>query len=458
MKRRVSQSCAPLTSSVFAISGQCRRRARPFFRCLCTGMKKPEIPRDLPGRGKDSLSDFRLGFNPWAPGLKRRGEGRPGAAMDAEQLTIGDVERLLSNPSEDARIAVVEKVALNFASVELAPRERELAHEILGFLVHDVAISVREALARCLDDNPAAPRDVVLRLARDIDQVAIPVLKRSPVLTDEDLVGLVFYGSPEKQCAIAARAAVPEPVSEAIAHRGDRSAVLTLVHNAGAVINEAAATILVKRYGDDADVAVPLVQQRELPALLVERLIAMVSEQLREYLVSHHEVDHRVAATLEERTRERATTDALTRMGNDDLRALAGQLAENGRLTATLILRAACAGEVRFVEAAFAELTSVPGERIWRLIHDVGALGFRAVYARAGMPEALYPAFRRVLDIYQAVRSSDGSLDLELYRSHVLDGLRETFEKIDAPDLETMIDKLARLVSAGPGQRKRHVA
>jgi uncharacterized protein (DUF2336 family) len=110
------------------------------------------------------------------------------------------------------------------------------------------------------------------------------------------------------------------------------------------------------------------------------------------------------------------------------------------------------------VEAAFAELTSVPGERIWRLIHDVGALGFRAVYARAGMPEALYPAFRRVLDIYQAMRSSDGSLDLELYRSHVLDGLRETFEKIDAPDLETMIDKLARLVSAGPGQRKRHVA
>jgi uncharacterized protein (DUF2336 family) len=378
--------------------------------------------------------------------------------MNAEKLTIADVERLLSDPSEDARAEVAAKVARQFSEVELAPRERELAREILGYLVHDVAVSVREALARCLDDNPAAPRDVVLQLARDIDRVALPVLERSPVLTDEDLVGLVYYGSPAKQCAIAGRTDVAAPVSEAIAHRGDRTAVLRLVHNAGAVINEAAATILVKRYADDADVSVPLVQRGEMPALLVERLIAMVSEQLREYLVAQHEMDHRVAATLEEQTRERTTADAISRMSNDDMRALVAQLSENGRLTATLILRVACAGEMRFVEAAFANLTDVPDERIWRLIHDVGALGFRAVYARAGMPEALYPAFRRVLDTYHAVRSSDGTLDLGLYQFHVLEGLRETFEQIEAQDLDGMIDKLARLACSAPGQRQQNVA
>lgn len=378
--------------------------------------------------------------------------------MNAEKLTIADVERLLSDPSEDARAAVAAKVARQFSEVELAPRERELAREILGYLVHDVAISVREALARCLDDKAGAPRDVVLKLARDIDRVALPVLERSPVLTDEDLVGLVYYGSPAKQCAIAGRPDVAAPVSEAIAHRGDRMAVLRLVHNAGAVINEAAATILVKRYADDADVSVPLVQRGEMPALLVERLIAMVSEQLREYLVEQHEMDRRVAATLEEQTRERTTADAISRMSNDDMRALVAQLSENGRLTATLILRIACTGEMRFVEAAFANLTDVPDERIWRLIHDVGALGFRAVYARAGMPEALYPAFRRTLDTYHAVRSSDGTLDLDLFRFHVLEGLRETFEEIEAPDLDGMIDKLARLASPVPGQRRQNVA
>lgn len=378
--------------------------------------------------------------------------------MNPEKLTIADVERLLSDPSEDARAEVAAKVARQFNEVELLPRERELAHEILGYLVHDVAVSVRESLSRCLTDNPAAPRNIVLQLARDIDQVAIPVLERSPVLTDEDLVGLVYYGSPAKQCAIAGRAEVGAPVSEAIAHRGDRQAVLTLVHNSGAVINEAAATILAKRYGEDADVAAPLVKRGELPALLVERLIAMISEQIRDYLVEHHEVDRRVAATLEEQTRERTTADTIQRTGQTDLRALTQQLAANNRLTATLILRAACAGEIRFVEAAFAELTSVPDERIWRLIHDVGALGFRAVYARAGMPEALYPAFRRVLDTYHAVRSSDGSLDIELYRHHTLEGLREIYDQVEADDLDSMIDKLGRVAATPPAARKQNVA
>ncbi|MEQ8267984.1 MAG: DUF2336 domain-containing protein [Parvibaculum sp.] len=378
--------------------------------------------------------------------------------MVSGKLTIADVERLLSDPSENARAEVAAKVARQFADIELAPRERELAHEILGYLVHDVAVNVREALSRCLNDNPEAPRNIVLQLARDIDQVAIPVLERSPVLTDEDLVGLVYYGSSDKQYAIAGRPEVRAPVSEALALKGDRRAVLTLISNSGAVINEAAATMLVQRYADDADVAAPLVQRGDMPALLVERLIAMVSEQMREYLVVNHEVDDRVAATLEEQTRERTTTDALVRMGNDDMRALVAQLAENGRMSATLILRAACAGEIRFVEAAFAELTSVPDERIWRLIHDVGALGFRAVYARAGMPEALYPAFRRVLDTFHAVRSSDGTLDLELFRFHVLEGLRETFEQVDAPDLDTMIDRLARIANPVPAIRTQNVA
>ena len=378
--------------------------------------------------------------------------------MSEKKLTIADVERLLSDPSEDARAEVAAKVATQFTDIALAPRERELAHEILGYLVHDVAVNVREALSRCLNDVPNAPRNIVLQLARDIDAVAIPVLEMSPVLTDEDLVGLVYYGSPAKQSAIAGRPLVAAPVSEALALKGDRAAVLRLIANAGAVINEEAATMLVERYADDADIAAPLVQRPELPGTLVERLIAMVSEQMRDYLIEHHEMDGRVAATLEEQARERTTTDAIVQMSDAAIQALVAQLIEGKRLTATLILRAACAGNMRFVEEAFAALTSVPQERIWRLIHDVGALGFRAVYARAGMPEALYPAFRAMLDTFHAVRSSDGTLDLPFFRQHVLEGLRETFEEIEADDLDAMIDKLGRLVAPVPAVRRQHVA
>jgi hypothetical protein len=74
------------------------------------------------------------------------------------------------------------------------------------------------------------------------------------------------------------------------------------------------------------------------------------------------------------------------------------------------------------------------------------------------MPEALYPAFRRVLDTYHAVRSSDGSLDLALYRHHVLEGLREIYEHVEASDLDSMIDKLARVAAMPAALRKQNVA
>ena len=138
------------------------------------------------------------------------------------KLSIQDVQRLMAHPSGTARAEVAEKVAQQFENVDLSPRERELAREVLGYLVHDVAIIVREALSDSLKDMPGAPRGIVLELARDLDEVAIPVLRNSPVLSDEDLVGLVTYGSPAKQCAIASRPSVNSSVSEAIVSQGDR--------------------------------------------------------------------------------------------------------------------------------------------------------------------------------------------------------------------------------------------
>ena len=364
------------------------------------------------------------------------------------KLSIQDVQRLMAHPSGTARAEVAEKVAQQFESVDLSPRERELAREVLGYLVHDVAITVREALSDSLKDMPGAPRGIVLELARDLDEVAIPVLRNSPVLTDEDLVGLVTYGSPAKQCAIASRPSVNSAVSEAIVSQGDRTAVLTLVANEGAIIDEAAAGMLAERYPDDREVVEPVVARSDVPALLIEKLISQVSENLRDYLVNTHSLDTRTAGILEAQARERSTAEAVTRMSDIDLRKLVDQLAENQRLTGSLILRLGCQGEMRFVEASMARLTDVPEVRIWRLIHDVGALGFRAVYARAGMPEALYPAFRVMLDAFHREKAAS-VFDQERYRATVVKGLLSSYDTLQGGDFDALMDQLGRLSGTG---------
>ena len=364
------------------------------------------------------------------------------------ELSIQDVQRLMAHPDDSARAEVAEKVARQFENIDLSPRERELAREVLGYLVHDVAINVREALSDSLKDMPGAPRGIVLELARDLDEVAIPVLKNSPALTDEDLVGLVMYGSPAKQCAIASRPSVNPSVSEAIVSRGDRTAVLTLVANEGAIINEAAVGMLAERYPDDREVSEPLVTRSDIPALLIEKLISQVSESLRDYLINNHSLDSRTAGLLEAQARERSTAEAVCRMSDADLRRLVAQLAENRRLTGSLILRLGCQGEMRFVESSFSQLTNVPEVRIWRLIHDVGALGFRAVYARAGMPEALYPAFRVMLDAYHKEKSAS-DFDQARYQKAVVKGLLSSYDTLQGDDFDAVMDQLARLSGTG---------
>jgi len=63
----------------------------------------------------------------------------------AETLTLSerDIERLLTEPSDTVRAEVAVKVARQYEIVELTDRQRELAQDILGFMVHDAAVLVR---------------------------------------------------------------------------------------------------------------------------------------------------------------------------------------------------------------------------------------------------------------------------------------------------------------------------
>ena len=48
-------------------------------------------------------------------------------------------------------------------------------------------------------------------------------------------------------------------------------------------------------------------------------------------------------------------------------------------------------------EEALAELSGMPIDRVTGYIHDKNISGFRALYGKAGLPDAAYPAFREAI-------------------------------------------------------------
>jgi hypothetical protein len=79
--------------------------------------------------------------------------------------------------------------------------------ELVLRLLDAVDVATRAVVAHKLAAYAAAPRAVVLRLARDVIEVANPVLRHSPCLTGVELAAISKECGPAHAAAIAARAA-----------------------------------------------------------------------------------------------------------------------------------------------------------------------------------------------------------------------------------------------------------
>jgi uncharacterized protein (DUF2336 family) len=226
----------------------------------------------------------------------------------AGMLTEADVQRLMASPSGDVRAETAEKIAVAFDAGKLSAKERELAEAIFRVMMKDVEVMVREALARNLKESADLPRDVALSLAKDVESVALPMLQFSTVLGDPDLIEIVRVSGADKQVAIARRAQVSTAVAEALVDHGRSSQVVaTLVSNPGAKLNESIINKAIEKHGSDLTVRNTLAHRSDLPVTIAERLVAAVSESLRDYLLTKRELSPDQAADLVLQARERAT-------------------------------------------------------------------------------------------------------------------------------------------------------
>src|ERR1700722_10820507 len=144
-------------------------------------------------------------------------------------LSQADVAKLLAEPSPHVRAELAGKLASELDSTRLTEAELNLAQDIVRTMAKDVEVVVRQALAQSLRKAAKLPHDVAVKLANDIESVALPILENSTVLTDDDLAGIIKSGAATKQEAIAGRLNVSEKVSAALIESGGEKAVATLM-------------------------------------------------------------------------------------------------------------------------------------------------------------------------------------------------------------------------------------
>ncbi|MCA3248207.1 MAG: DUF2336 domain-containing protein [Tagaea sp.] len=259
----------------------------------------------------------------------------------------------------------------------MSARERDLAEDILQRLLHDLEMPIRRALAERLAPEGVAPRKLIVQLANDRIEVAWPVLVRSELLDDSELLNVVRTRTLQHRLAVARRERLSEPLSDALVRPGEADVLRAVLENKGAEIAFDTFETLVRSSEADADLQELILRREDLDPRLAGRMYAWVSEALRRHIVENFDVeptllDRAIDAALAEVVADHARAVAL----NGTIQRIRFAL-DRGELDDLMtLLPLVRAGERALFESLFAKYVGVSIALGRRILHEEGGRAF----------------------------------------------------------------------------------
>jgi uncharacterized protein (DUF2336 family) len=339
----------------------------------------------------------------------------------------------------------------------MGDEDRREAETALISLIDDPSPLVRRAIAEEMATSPYAPRNLVLGLIADQSDVAALILAHSPMLSEADLVDAAAIGDALAQRAIAQRLNLPASVSAALAEVGVEEALVALVRNRSAEIPDFSLDRMVERASGSGALREALLDRDDLPAGLRQTIAAHVSDALTSFVTHCGWLSPERGARLAREATERVAVSLAAGGEDSDAPAIVEVLRSQGRLTPGLMLRSLLSGEPALAEAAFVSLSELPATRVAALLRDRRGSGLKALYRKAGLPDAVQPAFTAAIMALNARgfdRAGGGrGLDRSLLREVLI-----AIEALDDPGANALMALLRRMDSEAAREEARAMA
>ncbi|HTO39426.1 MAG TPA: DUF2336 domain-containing protein [Rhizomicrobium sp.] len=324
---------------------------------------------------------------------------------------MGRLAQLAANPQGTSREEIFLAVTSLYRvqGTHLTARERDLMRDILERLTDNVEMTIRIALAERLADDITAPHDLILLLADDRIEVARPLILRSALLSDADMLNLVAEASVAHHEAVAQRPYIGERVCDVLSKSDSETVLLALVKNATAHIGAHAYEALVEKSRRFATLQGPLVYREDLPPLLATRMAEWVSDVLRNHITRHYSMPAtKVTAMLNDVDEALNNAPPPPRLTpGEGAQKLIDKLSGAGQLKAGFLVRVLHQGQADLFDLAFARLLELDLNNTRRALYDGGpgnvALACRAV----GIDRSVFPT---VYNLSRAARGLHATL------------------------------------------------
>lgn len=357
-----------------------------------------------------------------------------------------EIERLVAHPDRDVRAMMAQRVCRQAKVLTLSPAEQHIVNRILRQIASDSAAMVRRALAVTLRNWPHLPHDVARTLINDADSIAAPILQYSPVLENEDLLEILRSKTAKKMMAISKRKNLSGELVKAIISYGDSQVVASAAANDGAQIGAKLGLHMLSLYHDNDLVKESFIARRDLPVLVVEKLITLVSGETARRLHEKYDVPAVQSVEIGRQVRERATTDFLANdWVSSDLALMTARLHREDRLTTTLLLRAACCGQMDFVQFGLAQRAEISRAKAGLMLHDSGPFGVQTLCSAAGLSDGEYRILRAAIAIFEDLERKNAHRSRPMFRQRMLERVLSLPLEISEDDQTYLFEKLDAL-------------
>ena len=307
---------------------------------------------------------------------------------------MGRLAQLAANPQGTSREEIFLAVASLYRvqGTHLTARERELMRDILERLAENVEMTIRIALAERLADDITAPHDLILLLADDRIEVARPLILRSALLSDSDMLNLIAEASIAHHEVVAQRPNIGERVSEALSKSEAESVLVALVKNATARIASHTYETLVEKSQRFAGIQEPLIYREDLPPILATRMVGWVSDALKTHIANNFDV---AAGKI-----NKALDDVDTALNSappppsvtptECAQKLIDKLSSSGQLKTGFLMRVLSQGQVDLFDLAFSRLLEMELTRFRDVFYNGGARAVALSCRAVGIDRAVF--------------------------------------------------------------------
>ena len=299
---------------------------------------------------------------------------------------------LVSDDDEVVREKLAGKIGNKAAHVDPDgdAKSTKMVHQLLDSLAKDQLPAIRGIISDAIKSLDNVPKPIVSLLAKDVDDlVASPVLEFSPLLSDAELVQIVGGAGTTALSAVARRNALGASVSDAVATTGDTDAIVTLLKNETANIEDTTFDRIAELAAGEEKLHAPMVGREDLPSEAIRKVAGFVSDTLLEQLTSRNDLDDslrdEIRSKIEERLTGAASSSSSIDLNNAASIAEAHEEFRKGRVPAHRIMRRLNSGDFSFVVAVIALMAKIRHEALANAVMKNNAKAVVAAAWKSGL-------------------------------------------------------------------------